>query len=227
MKTDSNKTSSIRTWTQQLQTIIKRRKMLVVMIISAFLVLLVLYNVGNFIFLNQISNQLEQELELRLTSVTKLATTVLESEIMETLTEDERNRLQGIRTQHQLEGLYIIDENYNTILDSYRDFELTIKRTYLVDDSLWINQAWQGLHTSGPLHILDDQKFKSAYSPVRNYYGEMIGILVAEANVDFFDLLEAYRSTFFITVLISAGVFVFLQHFSFLPCDYSLKPKKI
>ena len=121
--------------------------MLVVKIISAFLVLLVLYNVGNFIFLNQISNQLEQELELRLTSVTRLATTVLEIEIMETINEVERNRLEEIRTQHQLEGLFIIDQNYNTILDGYRDFELTIKRTYLIDDSLWINQAWQGFYT--------------------------------------------------------------------------------
>jgi signal transduction histidine kinase len=217
MKLLSPKETSTISWTKQLHVIIKRRKLLVILIITIFLFLLVLYNIGNFLFLHQITNQLERELDLRLNSITRLAATMVENELIESIKDNEtmiRNRLQNIRTQHQLEGLFIIDRNLNTLLDSYRDFELNIKRTYLSEDSSWIERAWDGLPNPGPLHIVEDQKFKSAYAPIRDYYGdEIIGVLVAEANVDFFDLLESYRSTFLATALISAGIFILFTTF--------------
>ncbi len=192
------------------------------MIIGIFLALLVLYNVGNFIFLNQMSDQLEKELSARLISITILSTALVENEFPESFAADSeneftifsvRNRLQEIKTKNQLEGLFIIDENLNTVVDSYQDFELNISRTYLKDDLPWIEQARQGIPASGPLHVLDDQKFKSAYAPIRNLSGEVIGVLTAEANAYFFILLDTYRGTFLITAMISAGVFILFALF--------------
>ena len=222
MKLFKVKTDDGLTWAQQLQDIIKRRQMAVYMIIGAFLVLLVLYNVGNFIFLNQMSDQLENELSARLTSITILSASLVENEFPETFSPDSvnqftissvRSRLQEIKRKNQLEGLFIIDEDLNTVVDSYQDFELNILRTYLKDDLPWIEQARQGIPSSGPLHVLNDQKFKSAYAPIRNLSGEVIGVLTAEANAYFFILLDRYRGTFFITTMISAGVFILFTTF--------------
>ncbi|HDL18255.1 MAG TPA: hypothetical protein ENH29_04290, partial [Bacteroidetes bacterium] len=150
-----------RSWAEQLQQIIKRRRMSVFMIIGAFLILLILYNVGNFIFLNQMANQMETELGNRLNSIAKLSASIVENEFPESFSPTMKNRLslsvikgelQNIRKQHQLEGLFIIDRNFNTVLDSYQNFELDITRTYLKNDAPWIERTWQGIPSTGPLH---------------------------------------------------------------------------
>ena len=223
MSSTKEKKAQESSWASQLQTIIKRRKMSVFMIIGAFLILLIIYNVGNFIFLNQMSKQMETELEKRLTSIVSLSATLVENEFLESFQptlENEyetlstiRGNLRTIKMQNELEGLFIIDRNFHTILDSQQDFENYITRTYLIDDSLWIQKAWDGVSTSSTLHSFENQKFKSAYSPVRNISGDIIGVIVAEANVYFFTLLDRYRNTFFITALISGGIFILFTAF--------------
>jgi signal transduction histidine kinase len=223
---NSDKSAPEKSWSRQLQTIIKRRRLSVIMIVGGFLLLLVLFNVANFFFLHQMRSQLESELDIRLRSVAILSANLvenflrreqlasleygIESEVTLLIIQD---RLNEIKRTHQLEGLFIIDENYDTLLDSYAELDLNVSRTYLVGDSINVGRAWAGVPGASPLHVLERQKFKSAYAPLRNLSGDVIGILVTEANAYFFHILERYRNTFLIAAMGSAGIFVLFAAF--------------
>lgn len=213
-------------WSQKLQSIIKRRRLAVYMIIGGFLVLLIIFNLGNFFLLNQMRAQLESEQELRLKSVAILAANLIEKNLQDegllSLEFGQENQitllliqdqLMSIKKTHQLEGLFIIDAKYTTIVDSYSDFEFDISHAYLKEDSTTIKQAWSGIPVASPIHILNDQRFMNAYAPVHNLTGQTMGILVTEANAYFFDLVEQYKNTFFVTATVSIGIFILFVTF--------------
>lgn len=218
-----DKPGSEESWAKRLQLIIKRRRLAVYMIIGGFLILLVVYNFGNFLFLQQMQQEFESELELRLISISTLSANLVEKNLQQSFSEfgleDQitqliiQDQLINIKRMHQLEGLFIIDENYRTKIDSYENLEFSISHSYLREDSTTIKRAWEGIPAASAVHTLNDQRFMSAYAPVRNDNGLVIGVLVTEANAYFFDILERYRNTFLITATVSIGVFVLFTTF--------------
>ena len=221
MKKAPKDTAESAGWSRQLQSILKRRKLALVMIIAAFLLLLVLLNAANFLFLNRMQRQLETELSHRLLSISALAANLVEAQYPEDFLPGPNSQLKlliiqdwlaNIKRQHQLEGLYIIDRRYRTVLDAFPAGEL-LKRTYLIPDSTWIRRAWAGVPVTSAVHTVGGQHFMSGYAPVRNLSGRVIGVLVAEANADFFLLLDRYRSAYLITAIVSAGIFVLFSAF--------------
>jgi|GEM_PF-271476 len=204
--------------TQRLDRLLKRRRLAFALLIGAFLALLVSFNLIQFLFLRQISNQLEEELGRRLISIAKLISDIIETEYLDpfgSLPQDElrliilRDRLLNLRRQHELEGLYLIDRKFNVLLDSSPFGKTPLPRSYLRADSSSIGKAWEtGVPVTSPLHAVGNQHFKSAFAPIRNLQGQTVAVLVTEANAYFFLLLDRYRQTFYASVVASAGLFI-------------------
>jgi len=205
-----------------LDRLLRRRKLQVALILIVAFVVFLALNLGSWLFLNRMSHHLDRELGKRLISTAVLAAELVEAEVLEDLlpTPDNRlsllfiqDKLREIRRKHELEGAYIIDRNYQTLIDSYAEFFPGLQRTYLQADSLYVKKAWLGIPSASPLHTLGDAHFKTAYAPVHNPNGEVVGVLVTEANAHFFSLLAAFRKTLILFAIGSLGVLLLFSIF--------------
>jgi len=206
----------------KVERLLRRRKFFVTAIVAALLLVLLLLNVLNWLFLAQMKQLLDEELGKRLTSIALLAAQMVENEYLESfepLAENQvallliQDQLRTLMYRHQLEGAFLIDRHYRTLVDGYAGLLTMDRRTYLFSDSLYIVKAWQGIPTPSPLHTVAGTHFKSAYAPIHNPKGEIIAVIVTEANADFFAVLSGFKKSAVVIVFASIGIFVVFSLF--------------
>jgi len=184
------------------EKLLRRRKALVTgMVILTVLVLFaVIFGAWNF--LQRMEIYLEEELGRRLLSVATLTAKIIESTDFPFFVESERytlilpslrDVLNGVHGDNQLQGVYLVDENYKVFASSRNIFPFGERLTFLEEDSLTVAQAAAGIPAVAPLQLLAGNRFKSAYAPVFGPLRDVVAIVVVQASADFFDLLRLFQ----------------------------------
>lgn len=199
------------------EKLLQRRKLYILVIVSVTIVFLLIFNLGNWLFLNQMEQHLDEELGKRLQGIAQLTAKLLE-ELRDPIERPALTArfLEEIRKDHELQGAFIVDFNYQELVGDIRVPGPVRNRSYLAEDSAYIVRAWQErLTVTSPLHLFVGNRFKSAYAPVYDGVGRVAGILVLEANADFFDILSRFQQSLVIGSLASLAFLIILGLFFF------------
>lgn len=206
------------------EKLLQHRRLFVGCIVVLISLLLLVLNLGNWIFLRQMRKNLENELDRRLFSIADLTAKRIAFEF-EDYPKDQfyyvgllveqtlQYTLQTAKDENQLQAAFLIDNDYLVLADDDEQLRILNKRTYVKQDSLCLRDAWLGLTTVSPLHIVEGNHFKSAYAPIINAEGEVLAILVVEADADFFDILRFYQRGLIVSVLISLVLVIIFSIF--------------
>ncbi|MDZ7263789.1 MAG: ATP-binding protein [candidate division KSB1 bacterium] len=204
------------------ERLLKKRKASVRLLVLSTILLLLAFNLGSWLFLRQMDNYLEKELEKRLMSMARLTDRILRSQYIESLLSNNemdlnpqlfKPVLSDLILKEQLEGAFIIDQGYRVLVDGQRELPLESRRTYLIVDSAAIARAWQGEISVAPSHIVQGNRFKNVYTPIRDISLEVVALLVLEANADFFEILGLFKRGLIIGSLVSFGLMIVFSFF--------------
>jgi len=188
------------------EKLLRRRKMYVRFVVIFMVLLIIAFNLGSWLFLNNMEKSLEDELAKRLSAISALAaenlelTRFLSIDDLALLREENytdffiiRNKLQEIQTKYQLEGAYIIDALQRVVVDAGNTFPAGTRLTHIDQDSLVVLAAWSGEVAVSPIHVVEGNRFKNGYAPITNTVAEVSTILVLEANADFFQIINLFK----------------------------------
>lgn len=205
-----------------LEKLLQNRKTVVVTLIAAIFVVTGALNLFGWLFLKHMEANLDSELGRRLKSVAGLIARLAESEIFGTKLDAELNDveryilqtgLDELRDSHQLQAIYLVTPELVTIFSSPPHFKPGETIRYLLEDSLQIQLALQGRSQASPLHVIEGNRFKSAYAPFYNELGKIIGLVIVEASADFFSLLSFYRRGLILGGIVSFVVLLLVALF--------------
>jgi len=202
------------------ERLLQKRKFYVRFLVIFTVLLLLAFNLGSWRLFNRMDNYLEQELEKRLIVVATLTAQKIETDIEDILSPDEgrigkrliQQQLSDMLYDYEFESAFIIDHDYLVLVDGARRFPQGQKRTYIKQDSTALEQAWAGTISPSPIHILDGNKFKSVYAPIKDLF-EVQALLVLEASADFFELLKLFQQGLIFGGLISFGLIIVFSFF--------------
>jgi len=199
------------------EKLLQKRKFYVGFLIIFTVLLLLVFNLGSWLFLKQMDNYLERELEKRMTSIARLADRILLKRYIDNLLsniEPEftlffiKQDLNKLIDKQELQAAFIIDQNFTVLVEGGSEFPIEESRTYLQQDSLAIEKAWQGDISASPIHVVEGNRFKNVYAPLRDSSLEVAALLVLEANADFFEILGLFKRGLIIGGLISFGLII-------------------
>lgn len=202
--------------------LLRKRKASVRLLVLSTILLLLAFNLGSWLFLRQMDNYLEKELEKRLLSMARLTDRILRAQYIESLLSNNeldlnpqlfQPVLSDLINKEQLEGAFIIDRGFRVLVDGQRELPLDSRRTYLKLDSAAIAQAWQGEISVAPIHVVQGNRFKNVYAPIRDISLEVVALLVLEANADFFEILGLFKRGLIIGSLVSFGLMIVFSFF--------------
>ncbi len=204
------------------EKLLQKRKFYIRSLIIFTVLLLFAFNLGSWLFLKQMDSYLENELEKRLTSIARLADRIiLNNYINDLLSNNEpefalfyvRQDLNKLIDNQELQSAFIIDRNFQVLVEGGVDFLIEPSRTYLEQDSMAIEQAWLGEIATSPIHIVEGNRFKNVYAPLRDVSLEVAALLVLEANADFFEILGLFKRGLIFGGLVSFGLIVVFSFF--------------
>lgn len=202
--------------------LLQKRKFYVRFLIIFTVLLLLAFNLGSWIFLKQMGHYLELELEKRLTSIARLAEYNIRKQYIEDLLSKYETDFNYNNTRpfmnllvnlNELQAAFIIDQNFKVLVEGGSQSPLEPIRTYLQQDSIAIEKAWQGETAASPIHLVEGNRFKNVYTPLRDISLEVVALLVLEANADFFQILELFKRGLIIGGLISFGLIIVFSFF--------------
>jgi signal transduction histidine kinase len=197
------------------ERLLRRRKALVGGMIVMTVLALFAVICGAWNFLQQMETYLEEEMGRRLLSVATLTAKIIESTDFPFFVESERfslimpllrDVLNSVHGENQLQGVYLVDDNYKVFASSRNIFPFGERLTFLEDDSLIVAQAASGLPAVAPMQLLEGNRFKSAYAPVLGPLRDVAAIVVVQASADFFDLLRVFQRGLIVGGLIGVAV---------------------
>lgn len=203
------------------EKLLHHRQWVVGFLVSLIILVILVFNLGSWFFLNQMGDNLDEELGTRLRSISVITANLIESRFSAAAKDqlgyyyfDLKHILHRVKVENQLQSVFLINETFSVIADD--NLELSLpgeKRTYVQEDSISLNSAWNGVAMASPLHIVEGNHFKSAYAPVINDELEIMAVLVVEANADFFSTLRLFRRGLILGGLVSLVVLGFLAVF--------------
>jgi signal transduction histidine kinase len=204
------------------EKLLQKRKFYIRSLIIFTVLLLFAFNLGSWLFLKQMDSYLENELEKRLTSIARLADRIiLNNYINDLLSNNEpefalfyiRQDLNKLVDNQELQAAFIIDRNFQVLVEGGGDFLFETNRTYLEQDSVAIEQAWLGEIATSPIHVVEGNRFKNVYAPLRDVSLDVVALLVLEANADFFEILGLFKRGLIIGGLVSFGLIIVFSFF--------------
>jgi signal transduction histidine kinase len=174
-----------------------RRKLTVALVVLMTFVFLLIFNIGSYFFLQQIDVHLETALDDRLKTAAGLAADIIQRDLFDIYDADRHSQirlmLSQIRLRNDFEAVYLMDTDLNVLVDSQPDFELSVSRGYLRNDSTAIEKAVDGAVTTSVLYTVEGNHFKNGYAAVNDLLYGNTAVLVLEANADFFDIIQFFR----------------------------------
>lgn len=199
------------------ENLLRRRRLYIILIAVGTIFFLLLFNLGSWWFLNRMDQHLDEELGKRLVGTAQLTAQLLEQHFQDPI---ESPTLSGllldeIRQDHELQSAFIVDLQYQELVGDARSRSLGLPRSYLIEDSSYIWQAWQGHSIASPLHVFAGNRFKSAYAPIADHLDRTVGVLVLEANADFFSIITRFKNSLIVGALASLALLILLALFFF------------
>ena len=204
------------------EKLLQKRKFYVRLLIIFTVLLLFAFNLGSWLFLKRMDNYLEQELEKRLTSVARLAEYTIRKQYISNLisrfeTDYNFTEIQPVLNLlvdlGELQAAFLIDQDFQVLGEGGREIPLEQSRTYLQQDSIAIEKAWQGEIAASPIHVVAGNRFKNVYAPLRDVSLDVVALLVLEANADFFEILGLFKQGLIIGGLVSFGLIIVFTFF--------------
>ncbi len=202
--------------------LLQKRKFYMRALVFFTVFMLLAFNLASWLFLNRMNHYLEQELEKRLKAIANLSAQKIETDYMDAIYSPEERSLGGLLLRpflsrliydFELESAFIINAQNQVLIDAQNKFPDEQQLTYLEQDSTILEEAWSGSLAASPIHIVEGNKFKSVYAPLRNEYFEVSAVLVLEASADFFQLLDLFRRGLILGGLVSLGLIVVFSFF--------------
>ncbi len=194
---------------------------IVVLIGAVFFVLSANY-FASWFFLREMEGTLDRELGRRLEAVALLTARIVESDVVATGFSREieeislpimRDILTLQKQENQLQSVFVTDSHFRTISSIPEIYQPGQQLTHLISDSLQMRVALNGVAASSPLYAISGHYFKSAYAPLRNSFGAIIGLVIVEASADYFTLLQRFERGLFYGGFVVALVFALLAGF--------------
>ena len=204
------------------EKLLQKRKFYVRSIVIFTVLLLLAFNFGSWLFLKQMDDFLEQELEKRLTSIARLAQRNIDKKYIDDLLLNNEPEfalffigqdLRELVDKEELQAAFIIDRDFQVLLDGGSEFVLNQRRTYLEQDSAAIEKAWLDTIAVSPIHIVEGNRFKNVYAPLKDGFMEIQALLVLEANANFFEILGLFKRGLVVGGLISFGLIIVFSFF--------------
>ncbi|MDZ7269754.1 MAG: ATP-binding protein [candidate division KSB1 bacterium] len=184
-------------------SLMKSSRALVILVSGMIVLVLAIVNLGSWFFLNRMEDSLEQELGMRLRAVARLSAELVESGAFARYLEHAQELSARLLAQPILERMpgaigvqqmYLIDRHWRILASSDPElFPPGRELAYLREDSAEVAAAWAGRESISALRRIGESRFKSAYAPITSTGGDVLCILVVEANADFFDMLVRFR----------------------------------
>jgi signal transduction histidine kinase len=198
------------------QPLLFNRSSAIISVLIATFIVLLFINLENYSSLKNTGQHLERALNERLITAATLSAQLLERDLADPIDSYSRTltriTLNRIKSKNDLEAAYIIDQYGNVIIDADVVYEKNFRRSYILRDSLAINTALAGRAATSQLYSMMGSFFKNVYINL-NLSEEHPLVLVLEANADFFDILEKFKSRSFIIVIESVLLFALLLLF--------------
>lgn len=215
------------------EKLIRHRRLFISFIVGLTILLLLILNFGSWSLIKQMGDNLEKELELRLFAIADIAANRISYEYAEYPRNDFYTALlieqtlpftlRKIKEDNQLQAVFLIDEDYLVLADDKIQLTRLMRRTDIKLDSSYVQNAWQGLTTVSQLHLLEGNRFKSAYAPIINSDGDIPALLVIEANAHFFDTVQFYQKGLILTVVISVVILIIFSFFLYTAISFLLR----
>ncbi|HVP06339.1 MAG TPA: HAMP domain-containing sensor histidine kinase [Candidatus Acidoferrum sp.] len=188
------------------------RRFLAAVLFTALLIVLV--NLAWWIYYRRTEALLETQLSRRLSSVVQTASAGLSRTLVDSLLAGDIDAyarvslfLEKARAADSLSELFIIDENYFYLATTLVEPESTYFLARL--NGRYIDSLFYGASTRctvTPTYETGDLYLKSAFAPLLSASGVVVGVLGADANVDYSDALnDLKRNLAYSTAISLAG----------------------
>lgn len=181
------------------EKLLRHRRLYVGLIVFLSMVVILSFIFVSWLFLNQLTDNLEEELGERLRS-TALSTAQIIEALFDESSKDQlymyafqlKEILNRVKEGNQIQSAFLIREDFSVIADDENSLTFPAPRTYVQQDSIALESAWNGVAMPSALHEIEGEYFKSAYAPVINVDQEIMAVVVVEAPVQFFNTLKLY-----------------------------------
>lgn len=207
------------------EKILRRRKAMVTGMVVLTVMVLLGFILGSWNFLQSMENYLEEELGRRLHSTATLTAQIIESagfasyialDRLKLILADLQPILENIQEQNQLQGVYLVDQDYRVFANSPNLFAFGERLSFIEEDSLFVNQAIAGIPAVATMQLIEGNRFKSAYAPVFvPALNDVVAIVVVQASADFFDLLRVFQQGLILGGVVSIALAVLFSAFLF------------
>jgi signal transduction histidine kinase len=199
-------------------SLIQSSRTLVIVVSVMIILVLAAFNLGSWFFLNRLGRSLDEELGSRLSAIAGLICRQVQTtgfpdwvasgqlfaakSIIDPL-------IDNLRFEVDVQNIFLVDRQFRTLKASQDIFDPGEEIPYLEEDSIYVRRAWAGEIASSRMHVIEGNRFKTAYAPVRDSRGQIICLVVVEANADFFNLLQSFEHGLVIGGVASFGVLIF------------------
>ncbi len=167
------------------------------MILFVVLVIVV-FNASNWYIYSKIRSYLIGQLGQRLANIASATAfglnleKVLKAREKTVAYEEIKNLLNNVKEDNQLVDIFILDLDYNNILNPPAD---SGSEVFLNLDLAAITQAMAGTKAYSHLYQVGDYFFESGFAPIYDSEGKVIAVLGVEAGADFFKVLSNFKKT--------------------------------
>lgn len=204
-------------------SLLKSSRALVIWVSVMIILVLAIFNLGSWFFINRIEDSLESELEARLHAVARLSAELVENGPFIRYLENGQQfsarllvqpLLERLPEEIEVQQMYLVDRDLRVLASSDPElFPSGREVLYLREDSAEVAAAWGGAISASAVRVIADSRFKTAYAPVKNASFEVVCLIVVEASANFFDLLLRFRRGLILIGLISLAVLIFFAIF--------------
>lgn len=204
-------------------SLLKSSRALIILVSVMIILVLAIFNLGSWFFINRIGDSLESELEARLHAVARLSVELVENgpfvRYLETGQQFSARLLvqpllERLPEEIEVQQMYLVDRELRVLASSAPElFPLGREILYLREDSAEVAAAWAGAISASAVRVIAESRFKTAYAPIKNASRDVVCLLVVEANANFFALLLGFRRGLILIGMISLVVLIIFAIF--------------
>ncbi|MBI4650401.1 GHKL domain-containing protein [Candidatus Desantisbacteria bacterium] len=195
----------------------KKKKRLKIVIVSILLGL-VIFNFSTWAIYFYMRKTLDNEIGNRLLNIGKVALLKIDSKIFTDKKEETnieikliKNYFKKIIATGNIEDIYIVDKNYNVVLEPKDEWIKNISHSYIEKDKNILKNVWIGKEIFTEIYEIKGSYFKNAYLPIIDN-NTISYLLCLEASAETLKIVENLKLVLFSTSFISiffAGIFAF------------------
>jgi len=197
-----------------------KQKKIIYWIISIGIVFLLIANTIAWIYLQRIKIYFETDLKFRMENIIQISSKLFDAAYLTLIIPGDENDSQviyyqqllfDIKEKNDFQDIYIISPVQDLLIDVNPEFNIG-KLNRSIEPDL-IKTALSGKIASSDIYTLGDHKFLTAAVPLIDETNSVTAILIAEAQAEFFSVIEEFNNGLLIFSLINALVILTVAFF--------------